>query len=34
VVLSDLDAKLHGLLLGVPATVLGEVKNIGASSVS
>ena len=28
-VLPDLDPETHGLLLGVPASVLGKVKNIG-----
>jgi hypothetical protein len=30
-VLLDLDPELHGLLLGVPVGVLGEVKNMAAS---
>ena len=28
-VLADLDPELYGLRLGVPASVLGKVKNIG-----
>jgi hypothetical protein len=31
-VLADLDPELYSLRLGVPASVLGKVKNIGVRS--